>query len=95
MGTDAASTAGMGDSAREVRALFATLDERIWARDREGAILAAPDAVHEGRIDVANLHTQVLRPLMVEIGGRSAPNDRPKTYATSIWHPSSVDRMHE
>ena len=57
-------------SAAEAKALFAIIDERIGARDREGAITAALEAVRAGRIGIADLYTQVLSPLMLIIGER-------------------------
>lgn len=66
-------------AAAEAQALFAILDERIAARDREGAVNAALDAVRAGRIGVADLYTQVLSPLMLAIG------ERWQSGTTRVW----------
>jgi MerR family transcriptional regulator, light-induced transcriptional regulator len=44
------------------------LEDRLHQRDRAGAVELALDAVHNGRISVANLYTQVLSPLLAAIG---------------------------
>ncbi len=48
--------------------LRATLDARLAARDRSGAVLAALDAVRDGSIDIAELYTGVLGPLLIDAG---------------------------
>jgi len=51
--------------AEELRAL---LDRCLADRDKTGAVGTALAAVREGRIGVAELHVQVLAPLMVDVG---------------------------
>jgi methylmalonyl-CoA mutase cobalamin-binding domain/chain len=51
-----------------VATVRATLDARLAARDRAGAVSAALDAVHDGTIPVAELYTYVLGPLLVDTG---------------------------
>lgn len=58
----------MTDSASSQLALRATLDERLAARDRAGAVSAVRDAVTEGRIDIDSLYTHVLVPLLIDTG---------------------------
>lgn len=47
-----------------------SLEERLSDRDRDGFIREALDAVQARRIGVADLYTQVLGPLMVDVGER-------------------------
>ncbi len=56
--------------ARVALELRRQLDERLRERDRDGAIRAGIDAVRDGRISVPDLYTQVLGPLMTDIGNR-------------------------
>ena len=70
MSNETRPAASPADSSAEARALFAIIDERIAARDRDGAITAALDAVRAERIGIADLYTQVLSPLMLAIGER-------------------------
>ena len=48
--------------------LRAALDARLAARDRAGAVSAALDAVHDGSIEIGDLYTGVLGPLLVDTG---------------------------
>jgi methanogenic corrinoid protein MtbC1 len=50
--------------------LLRSLDDRIDALDRAGAVSIALDAVVGGRIEIADLYTQVLGPLLVSVGSR-------------------------
>lgn len=49
-------------------ALRATIDERLAARDRQGAVDAAVQAVRDGEIGIDELYTLVLVPLLVDTG---------------------------
>lgn len=44
------------------------LDERLTALDRPGAVALALAAVREGKVDIDQLYTRVLGPLLVETG---------------------------
>ncbi len=48
--------------------LRATLDARLAARDRQGAVTAALDAVEDGSLEIGDLYTGVLGPLLVDTG---------------------------
>jgi len=55
-------------SAEHAAALRAALDERLAARDRAGAVLAAVDSVRVGDLGVLDLERLVLAPLMIDTG---------------------------
>jgi methanogenic corrinoid protein MtbC1 len=48
--------------------LRSEIDERLAARDRAGAVLAALEAVDSGGVTIPELYTSVLTPLLVETG---------------------------
>jgi methanogenic corrinoid protein MtbC1 len=48
--------------------LRTTLDERLVARDREGGVRAAVDAVTSGAVEPDELYTHVLSPLLADTG---------------------------
>jgi len=50
--------------------LLDQIAERVDALDRSGAVDLALDAVADGRIEVADLHTQVIGPFLAKIGSR-------------------------
>ncbi len=56
-------------------ALRESLDRLLATHDRPGAVMAALDAVDAGRIDIPQLYTEVLTPLMVSVGGRWQSGD--------------------
>ncbi len=62
----------MTDSPRPVTDAAATvraaLDARLAARDRAGAVSTALDAVRDGSIEIGDLYTRVLGPLLVDTG---------------------------
>jgi methanogenic corrinoid protein MtbC1 len=55
-------------SEEATRRLRATLDERIAARDRAGAVVAALAAVDAGETSIPELYAYVLTPLLVDTG---------------------------
>ena len=62
-------TDSTGSSRPDVTAtLRAALDARLAARDRAGAVAAALDAVHDDSIEIGDLYTRVLGPLLVDTG---------------------------
>ena len=55
-------------SEEATRRLRATLDERIAARDRAGAVVAALAAVDSREVGIPELYAYVLTPLLIETG---------------------------
>lgn len=75
----------MGDSSKTPRnpeaanQLIEAIDVRLLARDRDGAVTTALEAVRAGDIGIADLYTRVLAPLMVEVG------ERWRTGLSRVW----------